>query len=190
MMQPHEALEVLAAFRGDQVVISSMGAVGIWPRLSDTPLDFAYLPSSMGQAVPLALGIALAQPDRGVIVLTGDGSLLMNCGCLATVATYPATLRIVLLENGLYEVTGGQATVGSGQIDFAGLARCMGIPTTYQFTELAEWRAGAPACLNGPGPGFIALKVQGEQGHATPKPPRAMVEQIARLRGALGVTGA
>ncbi len=78
MMTQREALEILAAQRGDPVVISTMGSSGIWPTLSDTPLDFAYIPSSMGQGIALGLGLAIAQPTKQVIVLMGDGSLLMN----------------------------------------------------------------------------------------------------------------
>ena len=84
MMTLREALEGLAAARGDRVVVTTMASVGVWPQLSDTPRDFAYLPSSMGQAVPLGLGLALAKPGLGVIVVSGDGGLLMNLGCLVT----------------------------------------------------------------------------------------------------------
>ena len=66
MMDARAALEVLAAHRGDHVVLTTMSAVAVWPQLSDTPLDFAYIPSSMSQGPALGLGLALAQPGRGV----------------------------------------------------------------------------------------------------------------------------
>lgn len=183
MMTCRQALEVLARHRGDTIVVTTMTSVGIWPELSDTPLDFAYLPSSMSQGPSLGLGLALAQP-RGVIVVSGDGSLLMNLGCIATLAAHPANLFVIVLDNGLYEVTGGQATAGV-RADFAAIARGCGIERTYSFATLAEWDEGAANALVGPGPVVIALKVEGRLGQKTPKPPRAMGEQIERLRAAL-----
>ena len=122
MMTQREAIEPIEAVRGQQVVITTMSSSGIWPTISDTPLDFAYIPSSMGQGISLGLGLALAKPYRGVIVIMGDGSLLMSLGSLVTVANHPAPLHVVLLDNGLYEVTGGQPVAGAGKTDFAGLA--------------------------------------------------------------------
>src|SRR5437588_11118643 len=123
MMSQRAALEVLARHRGDRVVITTMSSVALWPELSDTPLDFAFIPSSMGQAPALGLGLALAQPRRGVVVINGDGCTLMNLGTLVTLANYPADVYLLILDNGLYEVTGGQPTAGTGHTDFAMLAR-------------------------------------------------------------------
>jgi sulfopyruvate decarboxylase subunit beta len=183
-MTHREALEVLAALRRDRFVVTTMGSVAIWPALSDTPLDFAYIPSSMGQGVSLGLGLALAT-GRRVIAVSGDGSLLMNLGCLVTVANNPAPLTILLIDNGLYEVTGGQDVAGAGRTDFAGLARAAGITRVYSFTDLATWRAGAAEALGGTGPVFVWLKVRGEHGMKTPSAPRPMSEQVQRLRQAL-----
>jgi sulfopyruvate decarboxylase subunit beta len=179
-----DALAVLAAHRGDRVVLTTMGSVGLWPALSDSPLDFAYIPSSMGQGVTLGLGLALAT-GRGVVAVTGDGSLLMNLGCLVTVANHPAPLTVILIDNGLYEVTGGQDVAGAGKTDYAGLARAAGIGRVYVFADADSWRFAAAEVLNGSGPAFVWLKVQGERGHKTPSPPRPMAEQVARLRAAL-----
>src|SRR5262245_62318578 len=139
-MTHREALEVLAAHRGDRVVVTTMGSIGLWPALSDTPLDFAYIPSSMGQGVALGLGLAVAT-GRGVVAVTGDGSLLMNLGCLVTVANHPAPLTVLLIDNGLYEVTGGQDVAGAGRTDFAGLARSAGIQRIYDFADTEIGRA-------------------------------------------------
>ena len=186
MMTPRDALEVLAAHRGDRIVVTTMTPVAFWPSLSDSPLDFAYIPSAMGQAPALGLGLALAQPQRGCIVVNGDGSMLMNLGNLVTLAAHPAAVYLLILDNGLYEVTGGQATPGAGRVDFAGLARAAGIGRTYAFDTLAAWRAGAAEALAGQGPVAVWLKVEGRLGQKTPKAPRPMADQIARLRGALG----
>src|SRR5437899_7280583 len=113
-MTHREALEILAQHRGQRIVIPTMASIAIWPQLSDTPLDFAYMPSAMGQGPSLGLGLALAQPERGVIVVNGDGSMLMNLGSLATLAQQPAPLYLLIMDNELYEVTGGQPTAGAG----------------------------------------------------------------------------
>ena len=81
-----ECLAVLRACRTERdVVVSTMGSAREWMKLGSHPLDFIYAPSSMGQAPSLGLGIALAQPERRVIVCNGDGCMLMNLGCLVTV---------------------------------------------------------------------------------------------------------
>jgi thiamine pyrophosphate-dependent acetolactate synthase large subunit-like protein len=187
-MTHRDALEVLAANRRAQVVVTTMGSVALWPQLSDSPLDFHYLPSSMGQGVPVGLGLCLAQPGRGVIVLTGDGGTLMNLGCLVTAAQFPVPLHILLIDNGLYEVTGGQAVANAGRTDFAAIARGAGIPRVYSCADRGEWEVVAAEALSGAGPVFVWLKVKGELGKPTPAAPRPMAEQIARLRGALGVS--
>jgi thiamine pyrophosphate-dependent acetolactate synthase large subunit-like protein len=184
-MTHEEALQILAAHRGERIVVTTMGSGGIWPRLSDTPLDFTYLPSSMGQGPALGLGLALAQPQRGVIVVNGDGCTLMNLGCLVTLAQHPANVYLVVIDNGLYEVTGGQVHAGAEHTDYAGLARAAGIQRVYHFETAEAWRRGAAEALAGAGPVVIWLKVEGKLGQKTPQPPRPMAEQIARLQNAL-----
>ncbi len=186
MMTLREALEVLATHRGERIVIATMSSGGVWPALSDTPLDFTYIPSSMGQGPALGLGLALAQPRRGVIVLNGDGSTLMNLGCLVTLAAHPANLWLFILDNGLYEVTGGQPTAGAGHADFAALARGAGVRRVYAFDALDAWRQGSAAAMSGEGPVVVWLKVEGRLGQKTPKAPHPMAEQIERLTKALG----
>lgn len=185
-MTQQEALEVLAQLRGDRVVISTMGSVGIWPTLSDTPLDFAYIPSSMGQGISLGLGIALAT-NRGVIAISGDGSLLMNLGCLVTVATHPAPLTVVLIDNGLYEVTGGQDLPAARRIDYEHLAYAAGFRRVFMFADLEPWQRDISEVFQDEGPTFVWLEVDGERGKKTPNAPRPMGEQVLRLQDALGV---
>jgi thiamine pyrophosphate-dependent acetolactate synthase large subunit-like protein len=182
-----EALAVVAANRGQRIVIPTMGAITLWPSLSDGPLDFSYMPSSMGQVTGLGLGLALAQPDRGVITLCGDGSLLMNLGSLVTIAQHPANLWLVLLDNGQYEITGGQPVAGAGRTDFAGLARAAGWKRVNTFDDLANWQSSAAEVFAGRGPVFVWLRLVAQPGQKTPTPPHPMPEMIARLRQALGV---
>ncbi len=183
MMTHRQALEVLARHRGDKIVVTTMTSAGIWPELSDTPLDFTYIPSAMGHGPSLGLGLALAQP-RGVIVVNGDGCTLMNLGGLVTIAAQPANLFVLIMQNGLYEVTGGQKTAGA-LADFAAIARGCGIPRVYSFDRLDDWTANAATVFDGAGPVVVVLKVEGRLGQKTPKAPRPMSEQIERLRSAL-----
>lgn len=184
-MTHREALEVLATFRGQHVVITTHGSVDLWASLSDTPLDLAYVPASMGQGPALGLGLALAQSRHGVVVVTGDGHLLMSLGCLVTVASCPADLFLIVIDNGVYEVTGGQPIPGAGCIDFAGLARAAGVRRAYSCRSAGEWRAVAAEALSGPGPVVVCLKVEARPGQNAPTAMRPMAEQIARLRRVL-----
>jgi thiamine pyrophosphate-dependent acetolactate synthase large subunit-like protein len=187
-MTHEEALQILAAHRGGHVVLTTHGSVDQWVSLSDTPLDLSYVPAAMGHGPSLALGLALSHPGRGVVVVSGDGHLLMNLGCLVTIADNPADLFLVVMDNGAYEVTGAQPVPGAGQTDFAGLARSAGIRRVYAFRSAAEWRAVAAEALSGPGPVLVWLTVAARPGQQAPTDARPMAEQIRRLRQALGVT--
>jgi thiamine pyrophosphate-dependent acetolactate synthase large subunit-like protein len=190
LMTQREALEVLAKHRGERFVVTTMSAAGIWPQLSDSPLDFNYLPSAMGHAPALGLGLALAQPQRGAIVVNGDGCMLMSLGSLVTLANHPANVFVLVMDNGLYEVTGGQVHAGAGHVDYAAMARAAGIPGVYAFDTLASWQKGAAVTLAGPGPALIWLKVEGRLGQTTPKATRTITEQVARLRSEAKKSGA
>jgi len=98
----------------------------------------------------------------GPQTFTGDGSLLMNLGSLVTIAACgPANLSVVLIDNGVYEVTGGQKTPASdGHVDFAGFARSAGFATCGEFSELNAWQREAAGILAQEGPRFIWLKVE------------------------------
>lgn len=183
-----DALRVLADLRRDEIVVATMGSAREWPRLSQHPLDFQYLPSAMGHAPALGLGMALAQPEREVWVLNGDGCMLMSLGSLVTIAAGGASnLTLIVLENSLYEVTGGQATAASAaQVDFAGLARAAGLHCAHAFDTLESWRQAAAGVLAQPGPRFIVLRVAPVQDYALPAP-SPMPDRIRQFRAALGV---
>jgi thiamine pyrophosphate-dependent acetolactate synthase large subunit-like protein len=189
-MAHREALEVLAACRGQHVVITTHGSVDPWVSLSDTPLDFAYVPASMGQGPALGLGLALAQRRHGVVVVSGDGALLMNLGCLVTIAGAPADLYLLVMDNGVYEVTGGQPHAGAGHADFAALARAAGIRRVYSCADAEAWRRVAPEALSAPGPVVVWLRVAAWPDQRAPTAMRPMAEQIARLRQRLGMAEA
>jgi len=187
-MSQKQALEVLARNRSNQIVITTMSTVGIWPEFSDTPADFFYIPSTMGQGPSFALGLALAQEERGVIAINGDGCTLMNLGCLVTIAGNPANICLIVMDNGVYEITGGQETAGSRRVDFAAAARAAGIEKAYSFNTVEEWDHAAADILAEQGPVLVHLCVQARMGQVPPKPPRPMSAQIERMRKLLGTS--
>lgn len=184
-----EALQVLIDQRRDkQIVITNQGSSREWPKLAEHPLDFHFLPSAMGAAIPLGLGLALAKPDYEVIVISGDGSLLMNMGTLATVtASSASNLSIILLDNGVYAVTGCQRNAGSsGNVDYAGLARATGFENVSHFTDESSWRNGLSDLLTSAGPRFVWLNVTAEH-HTLPLGKLAPIEQrLTEFQSALG----
>ena len=104
---------------------------------------------------------------------------------LVTMANHPANIYLLILDSGMYEVTGGQPTAGTGHTDFAGLARAAGIRRVYAFDTVEAWRAGAAEALSGTGPVVVWLKIEGRMGQKMPNAPRAMGEQIVRLKEAM-----
>jgi sulfopyruvate decarboxylase subunit beta len=190
-----EALRVLRAARRDtDVVIAAMGAAREWVKLSDHPLDWIFVPSSMGQATSLGLGMALAQPDRRVIVLNGDGGMLMNLGSLVTItAQAPANLVTLLFDNGVYEVTGAQPTpstpagrAGGDAVDFAGLARASGFRSVYRLETLEAWTGRVAEVLEARGPTFAVLDVTAMPNAGGPRSPGPAPERARRFMAALG----
>lgn len=184
------ALEMLRDVRTDEVVVTTMGAAREWPKLSQHPLDFQYLPSAMGHATMIALGIALARPERRVICLTGDGGMLMGLGGLVTIAAArAANLTIVVLDNGLYEVTGGQATAGvAAGCDFVNMALAAGFASAHRYDDLARLGADLPALAaqdGPPGPRLLHWVVASVgEAYALP-PPTPIVERVAKFGAAL-----
>jgi thiamine pyrophosphate-dependent acetolactate synthase large subunit-like protein len=113
--------------------------------------------------------------------------MLMNMGCLVTIAGNPADICVVVINNGVYEVTGGQKTAGSGAIRFAEIARASGIEQSYAFETTEDWSREAAGLLKKNGPVCIELVVDPLDGPPTPGSPRPMAEQISRLRSVLDI---
>jgi sulfopyruvate decarboxylase subunit beta len=181
-------LQVLVDLRQrEQIVITNQASARAWPKLCDHPLDFHYNPSTMGGAIPLGLGLALAQPGRHVLVVSGEGALLMNLGTLITVVgAGAANLTIVVMDNGMYEVTGGQKTAATETaVDLPALVRAAGFPSVASFQNLADWQARAASVLRLPGPRFISLVVQRTPQEYFLGATRPIADQIRRFRDAL-----
>ena len=186
-MNPIDALTILRDHRSNEVVVATMGAEREWLKLSKHPRDFYYVPSSMGQAPTLGLGLALARPDLRVVVLNGDGCMLMNLGCLVTIAEqHPPNYALIVFNNGVYEVTGAQPVAGSGRVDFVAIARAARIPSTSHIRDISSWKAIAPRILRGPGLEFAVIDVEPiTSGEISPKAPCPISEQVTRFRSAL-----
>jgi thiamine pyrophosphate-dependent acetolactate synthase large subunit-like protein len=153
----------LLAQRGDALVVAGLGAPA-WDvtAAGDTPLNFP-LWGAMGGAVPLGLGLALAQPSRRVLVITGDGEMLMGLGSLATVATQrPPNLAIVVLDNERYGETGMQLTHTAGRVDLGGVAAASGIPVCHTLRDEKNFKSIIPQIQNEVGPLFFNIKVRAE----------------------------
>ena len=149
--------------RGNAAVVAGLGAP-CWDTAAagDHPLNF-YTWGGMGGAAMIGLGIALAQPDRRVLVITGDGEMLMGVGSLATIAVQrPSNLGVIVLDNERYGETGMQDTHTRHGVDLAGMARAAGFrsaDTIYDKTELAAWLSGLEKAT---GPFFTVIKVSTE----------------------------
>jgi len=125
------------------LLVAGLGANARYLPHLDVSVPYLALCDAMGAAIPLALGMALARPDRRVVALEGDGSLLMNLGTLATVgAARPANLLTVVFENGRYESSGGQA-LPNVRVDFVSVARTAG----FAFAERVEAAAALSATV-------------------------------------------
>lgn len=153
----------LLAQRGDTLVVAGLGAPA-WDvtAAGDEPLNFP-LWGAMGGAVPLGLGLALAQPSRRVLVITGDGEMLMGLGSLATVAIQrPPNLAIVVLDNERYGETGMQLTHTAGSVDLAAVAAASGIPICSTVSNKKDLKSVLPQIRKGVGPVFFNIKVRAE----------------------------
>jgi thiamine pyrophosphate-dependent acetolactate synthase large subunit-like protein len=173
-------LTTLNSVRREEVVITTMSASQAWPTHSSHPLDLNYVPSTMGQGPTLGLGIALARPEKRVVVLNGDGCLLMNLGCLVTIAEQaPKNLILFNMDNGHYEITGGQPIAGSGKTSFFGLAESAGWPVVVEIDE-QDLRSQLEMILSSLGPVFVNVKLETAAG-GSPDLTIPMPERIQAL---------
>ncbi|MFC1994185.1 thiamine pyrophosphate-dependent enzyme [Chloroflexota bacterium] len=159
MMDRSEVLKTIAEFRTDEVVIATMSVLGEWPRLSPSPLNL-QVAGAMGYASSVGIGVALAQPGRRVIILDGDGSLLMNLGALVSLCHIsPPNFTHFILENGIYELPGRIPLPGFEKYNIAELARASGLTKVYEFDDLQNFREHVGTLLHEEGPIFVNLKV-------------------------------
>ena len=156
---------LVTLLKRDEAVIGGIGNanVALW-ETGQQPQNF-YMLGSMGLTIPIALGVAIAQPKRHVVALEGDGSLLMQLGCLTTVAMQaPKNLTIVVWDNGIYQITGSQPTASQSTADIVAIARGAGIANSAWAAEEGEFEKLMAGALDGGGPSLIAARIDGEPG--------------------------
>jgi thiamine pyrophosphate-dependent acetolactate synthase large subunit-like protein len=161
MIEYGDAARLIAKERGDAAVVTTMTQSRFWGEVSThRELDIG-ISNGMGKASSVGLGIALGRPDRKVIVLDGDGSLLMNLGSLVTVASQePKNLYIFVFDNGVYAVTGGQPVPGANVVDYARMALGAGFPSAHSFADVESLATELPGIMRGPGPVLVTIKTK------------------------------
>ena len=155
-----DVVKTLLVGRDRALVVAGLGAPA-WDcaAAGDHPLNF-YLWGAMGSAAMIGLGIALAQPEHRVIVVTGDGEILMGLSSLATIAVQaPRNLALVVLDNERYGETGMQATHTADGVDLAAIAQAAGFARACTVRDTAELTAAAALVREAPGPVVAVIKV-------------------------------
>jgi thiamine pyrophosphate-dependent acetolactate synthase large subunit-like protein len=193
MMHTVDVLRVFLGHRGDAIVVPGRGGRH-WAKLSERQaLDVPLGDPAMGGHAGFALGLALAQPGRRVVLFDSEGDLLMSLGMLPTIAEQaPANFYHFLLDNECYATTGGQPVPNAKGVAYEKIALGAGYPRAFAFEEVGAFEAALPGILGAPGLVFVALKVLPEVentpiGGRVRWNPRTRDRVIADLRGELGV---
>jgi thiamine pyrophosphate-dependent acetolactate synthase large subunit-like protein len=180
-----DVVGALLSDRKDLLVVAGLGSTA-WDctAVGDSPLTFP-LWGAMGQAAMMGLGLALAQPKRRILVLTGDGEMLMGLGSLATIgAQQPRNLSIVVIDNERYGETGMQVTHTAKGIDLAGVAHACGLKNTKTLSTQSEIEPLRKMVHQTDGPNFVVVKVLAEKIPLV-LPPREGTLLKARFRRAV-----
>lgn len=185
MMNRRKVLEALKERLTDEIVISTYSTASDWIDMSDRPLNF-YSNGAMGLASSHGLGMALARPERRVIVLDGDGSLLMNLPTLVTIGRVaPVNFTHMVMCNGSYEANGGHP-IPNQDVDFEAMAKAAQIEKTCTISAMQDFTGRLDWLLSEPGPIFASLQI--EQGPLGPRSYKEMyrAERRQALRDELG----
>ena len=163
MMHIADVLKTFQPHRGNAIVVPGRGGRH-WIGLSDNQmLDAPVGDPAMGGHAGFALGLALARPDRRVVLFDSEGDILMSLGMLVTIAEQaPANFYHFLLDNECYATTGGQPVPNAQNVAYDVVARGCGYPRAHAFAELGDFQRALPEILGRPGPVFVALKVHAE----------------------------
>jgi thiamine pyrophosphate-dependent acetolactate synthase large subunit-like protein len=159
-----EVVKALIAHRGDALVVAGLGSTA-WDctAAGDSPLTFP-LWGAMGTAAMVGLGLALAQPRRRVLVITGDGEMLMGLGSLATIGVQaPRNLAIAVIDNERYGETGMQTTHTAHGVDLAAVALGCRFPSARVVRDSKELNAARESLLEADGPLLVQFKVIAEK---------------------------
>ena len=164
---------LVAKLKKEEAVVGGIGHThfDLWAA-GPRPQNF-YMLGSMGLAAPIALGVAMAQPQRQVFALEGDGSLLMQLGALGTIAAVkPKNLAVIVWDNGAYQITGAQPTLTANTVDLVAIAKGAGIERSTWATDEAHFEALVDLALQDDGPLFVCARTDNQ-------PPAGVTERDA-----------
>ena len=177
---------LVAKLKNEEAVIGGIGNTNfdLWAA-GHRPQNF-YMLGSMGLAFPIALGVALAQPDRRVFALEGDGSLLMQLGALATIAALrPKNLIMIVMDNGIYQITGAQPTPAADVADIVAIAIGSGLANSAWAADEEDFERLVEEAMSASEPSLIAVRIDDKPGVGTTR--RDPVQIRERFMHGLGV---
>ena len=177
---------LVGMLKNEEAVIGGIGNTNfdLWAA-GHRPQNW-YMLGSMGLAFPIALGVALAQPKRRVFALEGDGSLLMQLGCLSTIATLaPKNLTMVIMDNGIYQITGAQPTPGAAVADIVAIAVASGLTNCSWAADEDDFERLIEASMSTAGPTLIGVRIDDKPGTGTTR--RDPVQIRERFMHGMGV---
>jgi thiamine pyrophosphate-dependent acetolactate synthase large subunit-like protein len=154
--------------KNEEAVVGGIGNTNfdLWAA-GHRPQNF-YMLGSMGLAFPIALGVSLAQPKRRVFALEGDGSLLMQLGCLSTIATLaPKNLTMIVMDNGVYQITGAQPTPSANVSDIVAIATGCGLANSVWAADEEDFERLIEQSLSSAGPMLIGVRIDDKPGVGT-----------------------
>ena len=177
---------LVARLKNEEAVVGGIGNTNfdLWAA-GHRPQNF-YMLGSMGLSFPIALGVALAQPNRRVFALEGDGSLLMQLGCLSTIATLkPKNLTMVVMDNGVYQITGAQPTPAAAATDLIAVAAGCGLTHSTWAADEEDFERLIDQSLTASEPMLIGVRIDDKPGTGTTR--RDPVQIRERFMLGLGV---
>ncbi|MET3964232.1 MULTISPECIES: thiamine pyrophosphate-dependent enzyme [Bradyrhizobium] len=177
---------LIGKLKHEEAVVGGIGNTNfdLWAA-GHRPQNF-YMLGSMGLAFPIALGVALAQPDRRVFALEGDGSLLMQLGALSTIAALkPKNLIMIVMDNGIYQITGAQPTPAAGVADIVAIATGSGLANSAWAADEEDFERLVDEAMSASEPSLIAVRIDDKPGVGTTR--RDPVQIRERFMHGLGV---
>ena len=177
---------LIARLKHEEAVIGGIGNTNfdLWAA-GHRPQNF-YMLGSMGLAFPIALGVALAQPDRRVFALEGDGSLLMQLGALSTIAMLkPKNLIMIVMDNGIYQITGAQPTPAADVADIVAIAIGSGLANSAWAADEEDFERLVEEAMSASEPSLIAVRIDDKPGVGTTR--RDPVQIRERFMHGMGV---
>jgi len=186
-MERADAIAVVLSKISDGIVVTANGWISREACAASDRAENFYMLGSMGLASPIALGIALARPERRVVVFDGDGNLLMTLGTLAMIGDLrPPNFLHIVFDNEVYGSTGAQRSA-TANVALDALARAAGYVDVRRVNHASELHAAIDALLIATGPAFLLVKVDAAANGTAPRVPHEPEAIVTRVRAALGV---